>query len=40
MFEVGDELYLALPNDSQVATAQVTSKDGKIPAPQKAVWAK
>ena len=40
MFEVGDELYLAVPNDSQFATVQVTFKDGSVSAAQKIVRTK
>ena len=40
MFEVGDELYLAVPNDSQFATVQVTFKDGTQSSPQKIVRTK
>jgi len=37
MFEVGDEVYLAVPGDSEFATVQVTFKDGTVSAPQKVV---
>jgi len=37
MFEVGDEVYLAVPGDSEFATVQVTFKDGTASAPQKVV---
>ena len=40
MFEVGDELYLTVPNDTQFATVQVTYKDGTTSAPQKVVRTK
>ncbi len=40
MFEVGDELYLAVPKDSEFATVQVTFKDGTVSAPQKVVRTK
>src|SRR4051794_25577700 len=35
MFEVGEELYLTVPNDTQFATVQVTYKDGTVSTPQK-----
>lgn len=37
MFEVGDELYLTVPDDTQFATVQVTYKDGTLSTPQKVV---
>ena len=37
MFEVGDELYLTVPNDSQYANVQVTYKDGTQSPVQKIV---
>jgi hypothetical protein len=37
MFEVGDELYLAVSNDTQFATVQVTFRDGTVSPPQKVV---
>ena len=37
MFEVGDEVYLVVPNDTQFATVQVTFKDGTVSPPQKVV---
>nr|MDQ2659079.1 hypothetical protein [Verrucomicrobiota bacterium] len=40
MFEVGDELYLTVPKDSQFATVQVAFKDGTVSAPQKVMRAK
>ena len=35
MFEVGDELYLTVPADSEFATVQVTFKDGTVSPKQK-----
>ncbi len=35
MFEVGDELYLTVPPNSQFATVQVTFKDGTVSSAQK-----
>ena len=35
MFEVGEELYLAVPRETQFATVQVTYKDGTLSTPQK-----
>ena len=40
MFEVGDEVYLTVPGDSQFATVQVTFKDGTVSPKQKVVRAK
>ena len=40
MFEVGDELYLTVPNDSQFATVQVTFNDGTVSVPQKVMRGK
>lgn len=40
MFEVGDELYLAVPKDSEFATVQVTFKDDTVSAPQQVVRTK
>jgi hypothetical protein len=37
MFEVGDELYLAVPNETKFAMVQVTFKDGTVSAVQKVV---
>lgn len=37
MFEVGDELYLSVPHDSEFATVQVTFKDGTVSPKQKVV---
>ena len=35
MFEVGDELYLTVPEDSEFATVQVTFRDGTVSPKQK-----
>jgi hypothetical protein len=40
MFEVGDELYLAVPKDSQFANVQVTFKDGTKSSVQKIMRGK
>ena len=40
MFEVGDEVYLTVPNDSEFANVQVMFKDGTASAVQKVVRAK
>jgi len=40
MYEVGDEVYLAVPGDSQFASVQVTFKDGTTSTVQKVVRPK
>jgi hypothetical protein len=40
MFEVGDEVYLTVPGETQFATVQVTYKDGTVSPPQKIVRTK
>ncbi len=40
MFEVGDDLFLSVPKDSEFATVQVTFKDGTTSAVEKVVRAK
>jgi hypothetical protein len=40
MYEVGDEVYLAVPSDSQFASVQVTFKDGTTSTVQKVVRPK
>jgi len=40
MYEVGDDLYLSVPADSQYANVQITFKDGTKSPPQKYVRAK
>ncbi len=40
MFEVGDELYLSVPADTEFASVQVTFKDGTKSSVQKVVRAK
>jgi Domain of unknown function (DUF4062) len=40
MFEVGNDLFISVPKDSQFATVQVTFKDGTTSAAQKVVRAK
>jgi hypothetical protein len=37
MFEVGDELYLSVPQDSEFAAVPVTFQDGTVSAKQKVV---
>jgi hypothetical protein len=40
MYEVGDDLFISVPKDSEFATVQVTFKDGTTSAAQKVVRAK
>jgi hypothetical protein len=40
MYEVGDEVYLAVPDDSQFASVQVTYRDGTTSPVQKILRAK
>lgn len=40
MYEVGDEVYLAVPKDTQFATVRVTFKDNTTSAPQKVMRGK
>jgi Domain of unknown function (DUF4062) len=40
MYEVGDDLFISVPKDSEFATVQVTFKDGTTSAAQKVVRSK
>jgi hypothetical protein len=40
MFEVGNDLFISVPKDSEFATVQVSFKDGTTSAAQKVVRAK
>ena len=40
MYEVGDDVYLTVPNDCRFASVQVTFKDGTTSAMRKVVRAK
>jgi len=39
-FEVGDDIYLKVPADTESATVQITLKDGTVLGPQKVTRAR